>query len=89
MIKTIEFKEWLKNNTTFSDNVIKDTVSRMKRADYLLEWKDEEIYQFHLEHIDDYMNLSVSVRSQIKRAIKLYTEFQRQQNNDQAKDDQP
>lgn len=78
MIEAVGFKEWLKDNTTYSDTVIKDTVSRMKRADYMLEWNDEEVYQFRLEHTDDYMNLSVSVRSQIKRAVKWYTAFQKQ-----------
>ena len=39
MIESDEFKEWLRENTTYSDAVIGDTVSRMKRADHFLKWK--------------------------------------------------
>jgi hypothetical protein len=75
MIEADEFKEWLKKNSTYSDAVITDTVSRVKRADYILEWKDEEVYQFYLEHTEEYKQLSGSVRSQIKRAVKWYFAF--------------
>ena len=44
MIEAEQFKEWLKNNTTYSDAVICDTVSRIKRADSILEWSDDEVY---------------------------------------------
>ena len=43
MIEAEQFKEWLKNNTTYSDAVICDTVSRIKRADSILEWSDDEV----------------------------------------------
>ena len=84
MIESDEFKEWLRENTTYSDAVIGDTVSRMKRADHYLKWKNVDIYQFQLEHIEAYSDLSVSVKSQIKRAVKWYTMFANQkdkQNN--------
>lgn len=68
MIETEQFKEWLKNNTTYSDAVICDTVSRIKRADSILEWSDDEVYQFYLEHDKNYKVLSVSVRSQLKKS---------------------
>ena len=63
MIEADQFKKWLKTNTTYSDAVICDTVSRVKRA---------EVYQFYLEHNDSYKALSVSVRSQLKKAVALY-----------------
>lgn len=72
MIETEQFRNWLKTNTTYSDAVISDTVSRVKRADSILEWDDDEVYQFYLEHNKNYQSLSVSVRSQIKKAVKLY-----------------
>jgi hypothetical protein len=75
MIEADGFKEWLKKNSTYSDAVISDTVSRVKRADSILEWSDEEVYQFYLEHTEEYKRLSVSVRSQMKRAVKWYFEF--------------
>ena len=75
MIESNEFKNWLKENSKYSDAVIGDTVSRMKRADHILEWEDDELYQYHLEHLEEYSELSVSVRSQIKRAVKWYNIF--------------
>ena len=75
MIYTEEFRKWLVENTTYSLPVISDTVSRIKRADRILEWSGENIYQFRLEQLEEYKKLSVSVRSQIKKAVKLYFEF--------------
>ena len=75
MIDTVNFREWLSNNTTYSDSVITDTISRIKRADAILEWYDDEVYQFYLERENDYKKLSVSVRSQIKKAVKLYYKY--------------
>jgi DNA (cytosine-5)-methyltransferase 1 len=75
MIEADEFKEWLNKNSSYSDAVITDTVSRMKRADCILEWKEEEVYQFYLERTEEYKQLSSSVRSQIKRAVKWYFAF--------------
>lgn len=75
MIETSEFKEWLKINTSYSPLVVSDTASRVKRADRMLEWNGEDIYQYKLEQLAEYKNLSVSVKSQIKKAVKLYSEF--------------
>lgn len=75
MIEADQFKKWLKTNTTYSDAVICDTVSRVKRADSILEWDDAEVYQFYLEHNDSYKALSVSVRSQLKKAVALYRTY--------------
>ncbi len=75
MIDTVEFTKWLEHNTTYSSAVIRDTVSRVKRADNILEWNDDEVYQFYLEHEELYKSLSVSVRSQLKKAVKLYRTY--------------
>ena len=75
LIDAKEFKVWLVENTNYSAAVVTDTVSRIKRADKILEWNEEDVYQFRLEQKDKYKMLSVSVRSQIKKAVKLYTEF--------------
>lgn len=72
MIDANLFRIWLKENTNYSDAVIGDTISRMKRADGILEWYDDEVYQFYLEREKKYQELSVSVRSQIKKSVKLY-----------------
>ena len=75
MINTVQFRTWLKENTTYSDAVINDTVSRVKRADSILEWYDDEVYQFYLEKHEKYHVLSTSVRSQIKKAVSLYYQY--------------
>ena len=72
MVDTQRFREWLKQNTNYSDAVVGDMVSRIKRADSILEWYDEEVYQFYLERESSYKELTVSVRSQVKKAVKLY-----------------
>ncbi len=72
MIQADGFKQWLKDCTSYSDSVIGDTVSRAKRADSILCWDDSETYLFYLERQRDFELLSVSVRSQLRKAIKLY-----------------
>jgi DNA (cytosine-5)-methyltransferase 1 len=75
MIDREGFKKWLHKNTSFSEKVINDVACRMHRADELLPWCDEDVYQFRLEHIPDYSALTVSVRSQCRKAVKLYTDY--------------
>ena len=75
MVNVEPFKEWLQANTTYSAPVIRDTASRVKRADAILEWNDEEVYQFYLERTEQYKLLSPTVRSQLKKAVRLYWRF--------------
>ena len=69
------FKTWLTANKNYSKATISNTVSRMKRADKILPWFNDIVYQFRLEQEPAYQALSCSVRSQIKKAVKLYFEF--------------
>ena len=75
MINTEQFKEWMKDNTSYSDAVIGDNVSRMKRADSILEWSGDETYLFYLEKEKTFLELTVSVRSQLRKAVKLYSAY--------------
>ena len=78
MVKMIEldlFKEWLSENTTYSDAVIKDMASRMKRANSIVTWEPTTIYLFKLEQNNSFKKMSVSVKSQIRRAVKCYSQF--------------
>lgn len=75
MIKDSDFKEWLKDNTNYSAAAVTDVVSRVRRADRILEWNGDPAYQFYLEQIPEYKRLSCSVRSQIKKAVRFYAEF--------------
>lgn len=75
MIETNEFRRWLKLNTNYSEFVVTDIVSRIGRADRILPWNSEETYPFYLERNSEFQKLSTSVKSQIRKAVKLYSEF--------------
>lgn len=78
MLQADDFKKWLKENTEYSDAVIRDTVSRIKRADNILEWNGADTYLFYLEKEKSFETLSVSVRSQVRKAVKLYAAYANQ-----------
>lgn len=78
--KTIDqtgFLAWLHLEHKLSDRAERDTVSRLKRANAILELppQPDAFYQFSLEQSDGYKALKPDVRSQLKRAVALYTEF--------------
>ena len=75
MFDAAGFRSWLVANKPYSDKVISDIVSRMRRSDSILPWSDDEFYQIRLERNEAYATLSVFVRSQCKRAVKLYSDF--------------
>ena len=74
MVNTDLFKEWLETNTNYSAPVIRDMLSRLKRADTILTWQNEEVYIFYLERQEKFKELSPTVRSQLKKSVKLYRE---------------
>jgi len=73
------FLEWLRSNQTMSERTQRDTVSRLKRADAIcpLPSDPEPFYFFSLEQSEDYKTLSPAVRSQLKRAVSLYSDYRR------------
>lgn len=75
MIDLSNFKLWLTENKDYSNKTISNTVSRFKRADGMLPWFNDPLYMFRLEQTDSYQLLSASVKSQIKKSVKLYFEF--------------
>ena len=75
MVDAAQFKTWLEENTPYSSAVIGDTVSRLRRADSILEITEEEVYLFYLERKPEFKALSMSVKSQIKKAVRLYLTF--------------
>lgn len=75
MIDVLLFKEWLHENTEYSNAVISDIASRMKRADSLVTWEPTTIYLYKLEQSESFKKLSVSVKSQMRRAVKCYAQF--------------
>ena len=74
MIDVVGFKAFLKDKG-YSDAVVGDTCSRMNRANRLKEWYFDDLYLYHLEKVEGFSSLSVSVKSQIRKAVKLYNEY--------------
>jgi DNA (cytosine-5)-methyltransferase 1 len=74
---TTGFAEWLVSEKGYSERVSKDIVSRSKRAEKLVPSHGciNDYYLFTLEQNDAFQQLSVNVRSQIKRAVQLLLEY--------------
>lgn len=68
------FVGWLINAQNFTPRTASDTLSRVRRADRIcpLDSVPDKFYYYSLQQTDAYMELSTSVRSQIKRALTLY-----------------
>lgn len=72
-----DFREWLHENKNLSDKARGDVVSRLKRAAkiYPIPNEPDAHYIFTLEQAEEFKKLSVSVRSQMKRAVSLYADY--------------
>ena len=71
----VGFKKWLIEKHTYTDASVKDIVSRLRRANNILEFRNEDIYLFRLSQCDEFQSASVSVKSQIRRSVKLYFKY--------------
>ena len=66
------FSEWLRAQKGYSDRSISDVFSRLNRASNLLP--NHELNQYliaDLEQLQEFNNLTVAVKSQIRKAIRL------------------
>lgn len=75
-----ELASWLVSQKDYKKRSANDVVSRLKRADgicTLLKPSDE--YIFELEHKKEFLELTTAVRSQIKKAVHLYSDFRYQE----------
>jgi DNA (cytosine-5)-methyltransferase 1 len=73
-----DFREWLQNTKSLTKNSAEDVVSRIKRAKTIMEVDipiDIETLLFHFMGKSAFKALTSTVKSQLKRAIKLYKEF--------------
>lgn len=70
-----EFKKWLIQKNKYTDASIKDIVSRLRRADSILTFRNEDIYLFRLNQCGEFQKASVSVKSQIRRSVRLYFQY--------------
>lgn len=71
------FVKWLVEVKKFTPRSASDTLSRIRRADKIchLNGVPTDYYCFLLQKEEAYIELSVSVRSQMKRALTLYNSF--------------
>lgn len=72
MNATQNFSEWLRTQKGYSDRSISDVFSRLNRASNLLP--NHEINQYlitDLEQLQEFNSLTVAVKSQIRKAIRL------------------
>lgn len=74
----MDFREWLINKKDYSKRVSGDIVSRASRVKKMLNVNKIDINAIEkLEKLPEYENLSYVVKSQLKKAIKLYLEFEK------------
>ena len=68
-----DFFMWLLNEQHYSERSAKDVISRCKRSERIVSFAGipDAYYIFTLEQQPEFQSLSVNVKSQIKRAIKL------------------
>lgn len=71
------FISWLMTYKKYTKRSASDAISRVKRADKMYPIKDipDSYYVYQLENIQDFNILSVTVKSQIKRATMLYADY--------------
>lgn len=80
VLNEIAFKGWLVSTEGLAQRSAADVVSRVRRAAGLtdvLGCDDVEDIVYRMSKKDDFKSLSNSVRSQIKRAVILYKDFQK------------
>lgn len=75
MLDYSAFKNWLISSSDYSKKTVSNIISRLKRADTILPWYNDDVYLFRLEQAEEYEMLSSPVRSQIKKAVKLYFDY--------------
>ena len=75
MVDKDGFGNWLKKNTTYTDKVVGNVKSRMVRVDKIVEWNDSPDYLLRLAKEDEFIKASVNIRSQLRRAAKLYSDY--------------
>lgn len=72
----MEFTQWLMNEKGFKDKAAHDVLSRLKRVQKLLNSEkipDDVIAK--LEANSEFKEISMCVRSQLRRSAKLYIEY--------------
>ena len=74
---TVRFLEWLSTEKSMGTRSAKDVVSRCSRVNRLLGTEELGVDTVDLlKENEEYQNSSTFIRSQLKRAVSLYVEFQ-------------
>lgn len=76
-LHNLRFIDWLKSEKNLSSEVAGDTLSRIGRAKRILDFTDNDCksYLKQLSNENSFKNIVPSVRSQIRRAVRLYFEY--------------
>lgn len=72
------FVKWLETEKGLSARSASDTKSRLNRANDILEFEDPtapELYLVSIKQLGAFTSLSQSVKSQLRRAVRLYSEY--------------
>lgn len=74
------FFKWLCDTSLMSERARRDTLSRLKRADAIctMPTEPDAFYVFKLEQTSEYKGLKPDIRSQLKRAVSLYSDYHRE-----------
>jgi DNA (cytosine-5)-methyltransferase 1 len=75
-------QKWLIETKSMSEKSAGDVISRLKRAKAIMDFDipiDVETLLFHFSGKNAFKALTQTVRSQLKRAIRLYKEFENAQ----------
>jgi hypothetical protein len=74
-----EFKSWLMRSNKLSERSARDVVCRLGRASKLVKLEtnlDTDDLLHKMSKSPEFKSLSASVKSQIKRAVKLHRKFE-------------
>lgn len=72
----LEFYNWLVETKQLSNRSAKDVISRCKRIKNILHTDSLDVFSCEqLLESDDFKNLSMFIKSQLKRALALWNEY--------------
>lgn len=74
-METTGFRLWLANEKKYSKRVVSNIISRLNRANRIHTVYIDDLYIFELEHKDCFQQLSTTVRSQLRKSVKLFFEY--------------
>ena len=77
-LELARFRSWLEEKELAKGKVLTDIVSRTKRVSSMVDLnkrEDTDIFILSLSKHSHFVQLSVSVKSQLRKAVRLYREF--------------